>query len=180
MRFWLFAPLLGTALPLAGQEPARPHVPVPTVAARPADVATLDGILAAFYDVISGPAGQPRQWSRDRSLYIPGVQFVSLSTDSTGAIHASVMDHQTYVDRTDAVLVRRGFFEREIHRTVQRFGNVVHVFSTYDMRERTDGPVIGRGINSVELFWDGARWWISSAQWDDERPDNPIPAEYLP
>jgi hypothetical protein len=180
MRAWLLAPLLAIALPLAGQEPARPHVAVATVAARPEDVATLDGILGAFYDVISGPAGQPRQWARDRSLYVPGVQFVSLATDSTGAIHAAVMDHQTYVDRTDAVLVRRGFFEREIHRTTQRFGNIVHVFSTYDMRERADGPVIGRGVNSVELFWDGARWWIASAQWDDERPGNPIPPEYLP
>jgi hypothetical protein len=57
---------------------------------------------------------------------------------------------------------------------------VAHVFSTYDMRQRADGPSLGRGINSVELFWDGARWWISGAQWDDERPDNPIPPEYLP
>jgi hypothetical protein len=48
------------------------------------------------------------------------------------------------------------------------------------MRERADGPVFGRGINSIELFWDGARWWIAAAQWDDERPGNPIPKEYLP
>jgi hypothetical protein len=76
--------------------------------------------------------------------------------------------------------VRRGFFETEIHRTTERFGNVVHVFSTYEMRERADGPVFGRGINSIELFWDGARWWIAAAQWDDERAGNPIPKEYLP
>jgi hypothetical protein len=130
--------------------------------------------------VISGPAGQPRQWSRDRSLYIPHVQFVSLSTDSAGRIHADVMDHQAFVDRSNDAVVRRGFFETEIHRVSHRFGNVVHVFSTYEMRERLDGPLIGRGINSVELFWDGTRWWISAAQWDDERPDNPIPPEYLP
>jgi hypothetical protein len=147
---------------------------------RPEDVGTLDGILKAFYDVISGPAGQARQWSRDRSLYIPHVQFVSLSTDSSGAIRAGVMDHQEFVDLTNDGLVRRGFFEQEIHRITHRFGNVVHVFSTYEMREKVDGPVFGRGINSVELFWDGARWWISAAQWDDERPGNPIPPEYLP
>jgi hypothetical protein len=180
MRRLLFALPLVLSTPLRGQQPARPHVDVPTMAPRPEDVATLDGILKAFYDVISGPAGQPRQWSRDRSLYIPHVQFVSLSTDSAGAIRAGVMDHQTYVDLTNDMFLRRGFFEQEIHRTTQRFGNVVHVFSTYEMRVQADGPVIGRGINSVELFWDGRRWWISAAQWDDERPDNPIPAEYLP
>jgi hypothetical protein len=179
MRLWLYVTALATAAPLAGQQPPA-HVVVPTLAPRLEDVATLDGILGAFYDVISGPAGQPRQWGRDRSLYIPGIQFVSLSTDSAGTIRASVLDHQSYVDRTDAAFVRRGFFEREIHRTVQRFGNMVHVFSTYEMRQRADGPIIGRGINSVELFWDGRRWWIAAAQWDDERPDNPIPPEYLP
>jgi hypothetical protein len=180
MRRLLLALPFILAAPLSGQQPSRPHVAVPTITPRPEDVGTLDGILKAFYDVISGPAGQPRQWSRDRSLYIPHIQFVSLSTDSTGAIRAGVMDHQTYVDLTNDMFVRRGFFEQEIHRTTHRFGNVVHVFSTYEMREKADGPVIGRGINSVELFWDGQRWWISAAQWDDERPDNPIPPEYLP
>lgn len=180
MRRLLFALPLVTGAPLLAQRPGRPHVVVPAIAPRPEDVATLDGILKAFYEVVSGPAGQPRQWSRDRSLYIPRVQFVSLATDSAGAIHAAVMDHQTYVDRTNDAFLRRGFFEAEIHRTTHRFGNMAHVFSTYEMRERFDGPVIGRGINSVELFWDGTRWWIAAAQWDDERPGNPIPPEYLP
>ena len=182
MRSQLLAGVLLFALssPAWAQQPARAHVEVPTVAPRPEDVATLDGILKAFYEVISGPAGQPRQWSRDRSLYIPNVRFVSLSKDSAGVIHANVVDHQTYVDFTNDMFVREGFFEQEIHRTTHRFGNVVHVFSTYDMRQRAGGPSIGRGINSVELFWDGARWWIANCQWDDERPDNPIPPEYLP
>ena len=164
----------------AAQRPTAPHVNVPTIAPRPEDVATIDGILHAFYDVISGPAGQPRQWARDRTLYIPDVHFVSLSTDSTGHISADVVTHQMFVERSNPSLVRRGFFETEIHRTTARFGNVVHVFSTCEMRERADGPVFGRGINSIELFWDGSRWWISAAQWDDERTDNPIPKEYLP
>jgi hypothetical protein len=173
-------PLLLVAGPVVGQEPAPPHMTVAAIAPRPADVESLDGILAAFYDVISGPAGQPRQWARDRTLYIPDVRFVSLSTDSAGHVHAAVMDHQTFVDRSNDALVARGFYEQEIHRTVQRFGNVVHVFSTYEMRAREDGPAFGRGINSIELFWDGRRWWIASAQWDDERPGNPIPSQYLP
>ena len=172
--------LIGSSAAVRAQRPAPQHVDVPTIAPRPEDVATIDGILHAFYDVISGPAGQPRQWSRDRTLYIPDVHFVSLSTDSAGHVRADVVTHQMFVDRSNPSLVRRGFFETEIHRTTARFGNVVHVFSTYEMRERVEGPVFGRGINSIELFWDGTRWWIAAAQWDDERPDNPIPKEYLP
>jgi len=55
----------------------------------------------------------------------------------------------------------------------RRFGNLVHVFSTYEFRARLDGPVRGRGVNSIQLFWDGQRWWIASATWDNERPGNP-------
>ena len=179
--YWVVLALaLADASRVVAQQPPRPHVDVPTIAPRPDDVATVDGILRAFYDVISGPAGQPRQWARDRTLYIHDVHFVSLSTDTAKHVRADVMDHQMFVDRADPGVVRRGFFETEIHRTSERFGNLVHVFSTYEMREWADGPVFGRGINSIELFWDGARWWIAGAVWDDERPDNPIPKEYLP
>jgi hypothetical protein len=160
--------------------PTKPaHVEVPTIAPRSADVATLDGIMKAFYEVISGPAGQPRQWSRDRTLYIPGVRFVA-TTVRDGKVYAPVMDHQSYVEWVNDDFVRNGFFEREIHRVARTFGNITHVFSTYESRRKIDGPVTERGVNSVELFYDGKRWWIASVTWDDERRDNPIPKELLP
>jgi len=155
------------------------HVDVPAIAPRPGDVATIDGIVKAYYDVISGPAGQPRQWSRDRTLYIPDIRFVAMSEDKNAHPRASVVSHQQFVDASNEV-VKDGFYESEIHRVTQKFGNIAHVFSTYESRIKADGPVIARGINSIELFYDGKRWWIASAIWDDERPDNPILPEYLP
>jgi hypothetical protein len=157
-----------------------PSVKVPAIAARPDDVATLDGIMKTFYDVISGPAGEPRQWSRDRTLYMPGVRFVAMSVNEKGRPVARIAGHQQFVDVANAILVKDGFFEQEIHRTTERFGNIAHIWSTYESRNKADGPIIARGINSIELFFDGTRWWIASNLWDDERPDNPIPAEYLP
>jgi hypothetical protein len=155
------------------------HVDVPTVAPHAEDVGNLDGLVAAYYDVISGPAGQPRQWSRDRTLYIPDMRFVAMSLDKQGKPTAHVVSHQQYVDGSNAGLLA-GFYEKEIHRETQRFGNIAHIFSTYESRLKADGPVVARGINSIEAFWDGKRWWIASAIWDDERPDNPLPAQYLP
>lgn len=154
-------------------------VEVPIVAPRPEDVSSLNGIIKAFYETISGPAGQPRQWGRDRTLYIPGVRFVSTSARD-GKVVANVMDHQTYVDEVNEIFVRGGFFEREIHRVTKPFGNITHVFSTYESRSKADGPVVERGVNSIELFYDGNRWWIAAAAWDSERPDNPIPKDLLP
>src|SRR3989454_3235910 len=117
---------------------------------------------------ISGPAGQPRQWARDRSLYIPGVKFVATGVGKRGP-YAAIMDHQTFVDEADSGMVHAGFFEREIHRMTHTYGTVVHAFSTYEERRAADGPVVGRGINSIELFWDGTRWWIASAVWLDRK-----------
>lgn len=160
--------------------PAPRHVDVPAIAPRAEDVATIDGIMKAFYEVISGPAGQARQWSRDRTLYIPDIRFVAMSEDKSGQPRAQVASHQQFVDYADPVLVKDGFYETEIHRVTQEFGHIVHVFSTYESRLKADGPVIARGINSIELFYDGKRWWIASNIWDDERADNPLPAKYLP
>jgi len=156
------------------------HVDVPAVAARPEDVGSLDGIMKAFYDVISGPAGQPRQWSRDRSLYIPEIRFVAMSINKKGRPVVRIATHQQFVDASNDYFLKEGFFEQEIHRTTRRFGNIAHIWSTYESRNKADGPIIARGINSLELFWDGTRWWVASNIWDDERKDNPIPAEYLP
>lgn len=158
----------------------RTHLKVDTIAPRPEDVATIDGVMRTFYEVISGPAGEPRQWSRDRTLYIPDVRFVSVEKRKDGTIEARPVTHQEFVDGSDASLVKSGFYESEIHRETQQFGQIAHVFSTYESRIKKDGPVIARGINSLELFNDGKRWWVLSAQWDEERPGNKIPEQWLP
>ncbi|MEO5857414.1 MAG: hypothetical protein ABIR33_00550 [Pyrinomonadaceae bacterium] len=173
----LFIITISLSIALNAQAPKR--VEVATIPVNPADVASIDSIVKAFYDTISGPVGQPRQWGRDKTLYVPGVQFVSLS-ERNGKISMSVSDHQKYVDSSNDSFVSQGFFEKEVHRVGKRFGNIAHVFSTYEFRSKLDGPVLGRGINSLELAFDGTRWWIASAIWDDERPNNPIPAEFLP
>lgn len=160
--------------------PARAQDAGPAPAnARPEDVGTLDGIIAAFYDVISGPAGEPRQWQRDATLYLPGVTFSVVDRDpQTGAPRPRTVTKQEYVDRSDAFLVSAGFHEREIHRVTTRFGSVAHAWSTYEW-ETADGRT-GRGVNGIHLAWDGDRWWITHATWDQETPDNPIPRAFLP
>ena len=164
---------------LAAQAPRGRHVDVPPAAPRAADVATVDGIVRAYYDVITGPAGAPRQWSRDRSLYIPDLRFVATGV-ARGRPYAHVMTHQEFVDQADSGMVRDGFFEHEIHRLTRAYGNIVQVFSTYEERRTADGPALGRGINALQLFWDGTRWWVASAIWFEEDPERPIPAEFLP
>ena len=157
--------------------PAAPPAPP----ANPADVKSVDAILAALYDVISGPAGQKRDWNRFASLFYPGARLVPSGPRQGGGFGARVITPEEYAQRTGPLLERDGFFEKEIARKTEQYGNVVHAFSTYESRGRANDPTpFARGINSIQLFNDGTRWWVLSIFWEGERPENPIPAKYLP
>jgi hypothetical protein len=169
--------LIGLSIAQTGSKTA--HVTINKILADPKDVSTIDGVIHAYYDIVSISRGQPRQWDRDHTLYIEDMRFVAMNVDKQGNPVPVIMSHQEFVDRSDPRMAR-GFFEKEIHRASERFGNVAHVWSTYESRDTVDGPVTARGINSLELFWDGKRWWISHSIWDEERPGNPLPKQYLP
>jgi len=153
----------------------------PAVAANPADVKSIDAILAALYDVISGPAGKKRDWDRFRSLFVAGARLIPAAKRPDGVFEARVLDPDGYVKRAAPFLEEQGFYEREISRKVDQFGQIAHVFSTYDSRHTAeDKTPFARGINSIQLLNDGKRWWIVTIYWDSERPDNPLLPQYLP
>ena len=90
------------------------------------------------------------------------------------------MTVEEYVVVGDPFLKRDGFWEREIARRVERYGNVAHVFSTYESRVKSpDTQPFSRGINSIQLVTNGERWWVVTILWDFDRPGNPIPPQYL-
>ncbi len=146
----------------------------------PDDVTSLDAVLAALYDVISGPAGQRRDWDRMRSLFAPGARLIPAvyRPDSVPGLRVWSVDQ--YITEVGPRLEAAGFFEREIARRTERYGGVTHVFSTYESRRTSADPdPFARGINSIQVFFDGRRWWIVSIFWEGERPNNPIPGPYL-
>lgn len=148
--------------------------------ANPADVRSVDAILAALYDVISGPAHQPRDWNRFRSLFIPDARLIPTRHSKTdNSADVAPYTPEQYQERATPLL-EQGFFERGIHNTTESFGDIVHVFSTYESRKTKDGAPFQRGINSIQLLKDGNRYWIVTILWDGESPANPIPPKYLP
>ena len=152
----------------------------PQAAARPADVSSADAIVAALYDVISGPAGQKRDWDRFRSLFAPGARLIPTGRRQDGTHSMRVLTPEEYLTNSAPVLERNGFFEREISQTSETYGGMVHRFSSYESRHTaTDSVPFARGINSIQLVNDGQRWWVVTVLWEGERPDNPIPARYL-
>lgn len=173
--------LTGAMLMLSANLVAAQAAPAATTPpARPADVASVDAILAALYDVISGPAGQPRDWDRFRSLFVPGARLIPTGRRADGSHAMRVLTPEDYINTSGPLLERNGFFEREIGRTVEEFGGIVHAFSAYDSRRTSnDAEPFARGINSIQLVHDGARWWIVTVFWASEGPNQPLPERYL-
>jgi hypothetical protein len=183
MKYFPLLPLcfvLGIGIALE----AKPQTPAPSPvqaipAATPADVATMDSTIAALYDVISGPAGT-RNWDRFRSLFIPGARLIPTGANQKGDVGARVLTVEDYIQRAGARFEKDGFYERQVSYRVERFGNIAHVFSTYESRHAKDDPKpFIRGINSIQLMNDGKRWWVVTIFWQGEDEKNPLPAEYL-
>jgi hypothetical protein len=148
--------------------------------ADPTDVATVDAIVTAVYDVISGAAGEARDWDRWRSLFIEDARLIPVGRTPEGAVRHSVMTPEDYVQGSGAFLEENGFFEVEVGRVMESFGQIAHLFSTYESRRtEADAEPFARGINSFQLLNDGTRWWVVSIMWDSERPENPIPSRYI-
>ncbi len=122
-----------------------------------------------------------RDWGRLRSLFLPGARLIPSGRRPDGTISARVLSVDEFITAIERNVKNEGFFEQEISRRIDKFGAVAHVFSTYESRHaKSDPKPFVRGINSIQLFFDGKRWWVVTIFWDSERPDQPIPAEYLP
>ena len=146
------------------------------------DVESIDAIIAAAYDVISGPAGQKRDWNRERSLFYPKARLVptaSVPGRNDVDLEPQILDVESYIARAEPLL-KAGFYETEIARRTEQFGRIAHVWSTYESRHDPNDPEpFMRGINSFQLFDDGKRWWILSVYWQHESAEHEIPQEYL-
>jgi hypothetical protein len=152
----------------------------PTVvpAARSGDVDTVEHIVAAVYDVISGPAG-PRDWDRFRSLYFPGARMIPSGRSDKGAAFARIVSPDDYANRSQDFFNKEGFFENPVANRVEVWDHIAHVWSTYESRHAKGEKPFARGINSFQLFNDGSRWWILTVYWEGENKDHPLPEKYL-
>ncbi|HEV8134222.1 MAG TPA: hypothetical protein VGP85_06085 [Pyrinomonadaceae bacterium] len=155
--------------------------PTPTPpAANPVDVGSIDSIIAAVYDVISGPAGKKRDWDRMRSLFIQGARLIPTFQRRNDGYASRVLTVEDFISQSAPLLENEGFYEKESARKTETFANIAHVFSTYESRHTTQDPKpFQRGINSFQLMNDGSRWWIVTIFWQGEDEKNPIPEKYL-
>jgi hypothetical protein len=155
-----------------------PSAAAPSSTAKPGDVDSIDHIIAAVYDVISGPAG-PRDWDRFRTFFYPGARLIPSRRDDKGVVTARVSTPDEYATRGQDYFSKEGFFENSIANHVEQWDHIAHVWSTYESHHAKGDKPFARGINSFQLLNDGTRWWILSIYWESEDPSHPLPEKYL-
>ena len=144
-------------------------------------VKSLDSTIETLYAVISGEKGEARDWDLFKYLFHPEAKLIPSGKNKEGNVGARFMTPDDYVNSSGNYLVENGFYEIELHRKIDRFGNIAQVFSTYESyHSKSDKTPFMRGINSIQLLFDGNRWWILNIYWMQESKEHPIPKAYLP
>lgn len=145
------------------------------------NVSTIDNTINTLYAVISGEKGQKRDWALFRFLFHPDAKLITSGRNNERKFQIRYMKPDDYIKSSGKWMTDVGFIEKEIHRAVDAYGNMAHVFSTFQaFHTKTDEEPFLRGINSIQLLTDGNRWWIMNIFWDNENRWNPIPRNYLP
>jgi hypothetical protein len=169
------------AVPAMGRAQAQNSQTAPLAASPQAnanDVDTVEHIMRAIYDSISGPAG-PRNWDRFRSLFYADARLIPTRRDNAGKISANSLTVEQYITRARSFFDKEGFFESPASNRVEAWDHIAHVWSTYESRHAKGEKPFARGINSFQLFNDGSRWWVVTIYWEGEDPGHPIPEKYL-
>lgn len=144
------------------------------------DTESIQSVLDAYYDCISGPIAEKRDFDRLRNLFHPQSRLIYSYWDESSS-KAGVLvfnDVEEFIERLD-YLDKKGFYEHELSNITHDFSSIVQVFSTYAFRVEDKSIPEGKGITSYDLFFDGERYWIMSMFWVAENERYKIPAEYL-
>lgn len=130
-----------------------------------------EAVVIALYDHLSFVSGERMDRNRVRPLFAPDARIVFAGRRPDGSPGARTFSLETFLDFATPVGDTASRQEKELWRRVERFGNIAHVFSAYELSFTTDGasePVVRRGVNSVQLRHDGSTWRIVSLLWDVE------------
>jgi hypothetical protein len=171
-KIWFLLLLLASFFEIKAQGNPLPE-------ASPSEVASVDAIIKSLYDVISGPAGQARNWNKFRSLFRPEARLTSIGKDAAGKSRLLTMAQEDYIRNAGATFMEKGFFEKELGRSTEKYGDMVHLLSAYETRFTPDGKIEARGVNSIQLLFKDGRYWIVNIMWVKETPENPIPERLL-
>lgn len=161
--------------PVQAQTPTT--VPIEQAAGTPS------GLIEALYRMVSfGPGPEP-DWEMFRGVFLPEA-IVVFSPRGTRPMRVMSVDGfiQDWKDFfRDAALEDKGFTETIAGMKVTEFGGLAHAWVIFEPRIGGTQPARQiRGLDSIELSFDGTRWWVAAITTDFEGPTQRIPAGLVP
>jgi len=141
------------------------------------DVQSVDAIIRALYEVISGEAEEPRNWDRFRFLFAKDARLVPTFKNPDSIFAYRILTPEEYITRFTSR--KMGFYEWEIGRKTEEYGTICHVFTTYATKFTKDGAITNRGINSIQLLKDQNRYYILHIFWGAENLGFALPEKYI-
>jgi hypothetical protein len=138
---------------------------------NPSDTVSIDAIVKSMYETVSGPAGVARDWERFRGLFVDEARLVIVVSPPAEAPRLRFLSVEDQIKRAEPIFAKEDFFEVEVNRQTEVFGQIAHVLSSYECRRSPDGPPFTSQQKSMQLFNDNSRWWILSAVWHTPRSE---------
>tara|TARA_R110002073_G_scaffold139232_3_gene289468 strand:- start:21932 stop:22441 length:510 start_codon:yes stop_codon:yes gene_type:complete len=138
------------------------------------DVSSIDAIINAYYDVISGPSESPWQFERDK--YIHSKNAVITRLNENGNTESNFLEAE-YIPLV--LSPKEDFYEIELKRKVSKFGNIAHVWSAYEIKTELKSESGKRGLNSIQLHYENDRWWIDGWTTQMESDKNTLVTDFL-
>jgi hypothetical protein len=169
--------LLEVTAALAVASPALSQTPPPARAAAPVPPGTEspEAIVKALYAVISGPAGQKRDWDRFRALCMPDARLIATHVMPDGTTRLRSLSVDEYAQSAAHAFDTQGFYETGTVRDLARYDRTVTIVSPYESRHAPGEAPFARGVNHFQLYNDGHRWWVVDIFWEDQPPGGPSP-----
>ncbi|MBX2826987.1 MAG: hypothetical protein KTR22_02425 [Flavobacteriaceae bacterium] len=143
--------------------------------AQEKDFSDIDTVMTTLYAVISGPGEQERDWKTFYDLFHEQALMGPTRKNKEGVTKFNAITPYRYVELSAPQMRNTGFFEEELARKTEVFGGIAQIFSAYQFRFKPDGPVIQRGVNSIQLVFRNGRWFITQIFWQDETEEFPLP-----
>tara|TARA_R110000744_G_C19053320_1_gene528114 strand:- start:64 stop:576 length:513 start_codon:yes stop_codon:yes gene_type:complete len=138
------------------------------------DVESVDAIMNAYYDVVSGSSNEP--WEFERDKYIHSKDAVITRLDENGKAESHTLEAE-YIPF--GLSPKEDFYEKELKRKVSKYGNVAQVWSAFEIRTDPNTETNIRGLNSVQLHYESGRWWIDSWTCEMESEKSSVVSEFL-
>jgi hypothetical protein len=138
------------------------------------DVKSIDAIINAYYDVISGSSHDPWQFERDKYIHSENAVITRLDENGNAESHSLEAEYIPLV-----LSPKEDFYEKELKRKVSHFGNIAQVWSAFEIRNHPNIASKIRGLNSIQLHYEKGRWWMDSWTCEMGSDKNSLVTDFL-